>query len=331
MGIRSKHTDLMVGLFAFFGLAIMAFLVLQFGGFKDRLRPKYELMVSFEDGSGILPGAPVRLAGRKVGYVADEPQPTEDYQRVHIPLHIFEDVRIPKSSRISLATAGLMGDTYIKIEIPKKGALEFIDPASTTVIDGYAPAGLSELQENAAEISVEAKQALEDIRAAIQDIRNAVQGLDSSFEKIDQGLLSEENLGNIKDTLADLRDTGANLKTATGKLDGILEEGRGAMAEAKTTFAKAGDVVEKAEPAIDDIRAAIKNANATIDRISKGNGVAAALINDSSIKNDLESLISNLNRHGILRYKNDAEKVEAEKKAGTAPTPPRKPGLFRRN
>lgn len=338
MGIRTKHTDLLVGLFAFFGLAIMAFLVLQFGGFRDRLRPKYEIIVSFEDGSGILPGAPVRLAGRKVGYVADEPQPTEDYQRVHIPLRIFDDVRIPKNSRISLATAGLMGDTFIKVEIPKKGALEFIDPEAPGVVDGYAPAGLSQLQENAAEISIEAKQALVDIRAAIQDIRTAVQGLDSSFDKIDQGLLSEQNLGNVRDTLTDLRATGANLKTATAKLDTLLEEGKGAAAEAKNAFTKAGEVmdkaggvVDKAEPAIDDLRAALKNANATIDKLSKGSGVAAALINDSSIKSDLASLISNLNRHGLLFYKNDAEKVEARKKSEGSPQPAKRQGLFRRN
>ncbi len=108
MGIRSKRTDMMVGLFAFFGLAIMAALVLQFGGFRDRIRPKYEIRVSFLDGSGIFPGAPVRLGGRKVGFVADEPLPTENFQSVIIPLFIFSDVRIPNKSRISLATAGLI-------------------------------------------------------------------------------------------------------------------------------------------------------------------------------------------------------------------------------
>lgn len=326
MGIRSKRTDMMVGLFAFFGLAIMAALILQFGGFRDRIRPKYEVRVSFLDGSGIFPGAPVRLGGRKVGFVADEPLPTEDFQSVIIPLFIFSDVRIPDKSRISLATAGLMGDTYIKIESPTTGPLTFIDPESTAVIEGYTAAGLAQLQESAAEISVEAKQALIDIRGAIQDIRNSVAGLDRSFTKIDTGLLSEENLGNIRTTLADLKSTGDNLKTASGKIDNLLEEGKGALTEAKSTFAKAGDaatkakdVITKAEPAIDDIRSAIKSVNTTMDKITKGNGVAAALINDSSLKRDLENLISNLTRHGILRYKNDAEKEE-EKKPGTSST-----------
>ena len=38
----------------------------------------------------------------------------------------------------------------------------------------------------------------------------------------------------------------------------------------------------------------------------------AALINDDSIKRDLESLISNLNEHGILGYEDDHEKRQLE-------------------
>ncbi|MEZ5430402.1 MAG: hypothetical protein R3F31_04315 [Verrucomicrobiales bacterium] len=135
-------------------------------------------------------------------------------------------MRIPNKSCISLATAGLMGDTYIKIESPTTGPLTFIDPESTEVIEGYTAAGLAQLQESAAEISVEAKQALIDIRGAIQDIRNSVAGLDRSFNKVETGLLSDENLANIRTTLADLKATGDNLKTASGKIDNVLEEGK---------------------------------------------------------------------------------------------------------
>lgn len=318
--IRKQRTDLWVGLFVFLGLAIMGALVVQFGRFSDRLRETYFLYVSYPDAGNILRGAPVRLGGAKIGVVAEDPQLNDNFSGVKVTLEIHHNKKIPEGSDFAIASSGLMGDLYIRIKSPEKASGKYIE--ANAEVKGNATAGLDELQAEAGVLSDRAKLMME-------DIRKAVKTLDKTLKKINEGMLSEENLANFKDTLADLKKTGENIKGASGKLAPLFDKGKEAVEEAKTAFAKAGEtfdtakgVVKKAEPAmekleptISELKDTLVNVNKAIDKITKGDGAAGALISDRKLKNDLESFISNLNEHGILRYKN-----EEKKKADTPKT-----------
>lgn len=329
--LRKQRTDLWVGLFVFMGLAIMGALVIQFGRFSDRLRETYYLYVTYPDAGNLVQGAPVRLGGAKVGVVASAPQLNDNYTGVKVPLEIHNNKKIPAGSRFIIASSGLMGDLYIRVKSPAKPTGAYIEP--DTEIQGDAATGLDELQAEAGELSDSAK-------SMMADIRLAVKSLDKTLKKIDEGVLSDENLANIKEMLADLKKSGENFKTASAKLEPLLDSGKETMTEAKeaateakTAFKKAGDtfdttkdVIKKAEPAIEkldptitELKETLAKASEAIDKITEGSGTTAALISDSELKENLESLISNLNKHGILRYKNDSEvKAEAPKKAPTS-------------
>ncbi len=329
--IRKERTELLVGLFVFFGLAIMGTLIVQFGRFSDRLQEKYRIEVTFPDASGIRVGSPVTLAGQKIGFVAVEPQLNLDFSGVTVQMDIYGDKRIPQGSKFSIGTSGLMGDTYIRITMPEDPKPEYLSDGAK--VTGETGGGLESLQNDAGQV-------MADVRVAVQDIRDAIQSLDRVFKKVENGVLSDENIDNLKITVSEFRQTGENLSQATGKLDPLVEDVRGTVGEAKTamtkagnTFDRAGEVIGKAEPAMEELeptllelRATIENANAAITRITEGDGVAAALISDSGIRRDLESFIDKLDRYGILGYPKNKSGGSGEE-AGAEEDPEKSSGL----
>lgn len=317
--LRKQRTDLWVGMFVFLGLAIMGALIVQFGRFSDRLRDTYYLYVTYPDAGDIIRGAPVRLGGAKVGVVADDPELNLKYTGVTVTLEIHSEKKIPAGSRFSIASSGLMGDRYIRIKSPEVPSGEYIAPDTT--IKGYAAGGLDELQAEAGELSDQAK-------LMMTDIREAVQSLDQLMGKLNNDLLGDQSVAKLKDILEDLKKTSENFKTASEKLEPLLDDGRETVGEAKeaataakTAFVKTGEtldaakeVIKKAEPAVEkleptiaELKDTLAKANAAIDKITDGDGTAAALISDSGLKENLESFISNLNQHGVMRYKNDSD------------------------
>ena len=332
MALRNEKTEIYVGLFVLVGLLIMGTLIAQFGRFSDRFREKYEVTLLFPDGGDIGDESPVRLGGAKVGSVSGAPTLNVDSTGVVIKLDIYDGNMIHADSKFSIATSGLMGDSYIRIVSPGKPSGDFVQAGA--VIDGTAGSSLSDFTELGEEL-------IGDISAAVVDIREAVVSLDSGLKKIEQDILSEQNIANLSDTLADFRSTGDNIKVASEKIIPAVEKGGEAMAEAKLavaeiktaiaaatkTFDTATGVVEKAEPAVEefepaiaDLREAIAGINQAVNGITQGDGAAAALISDSQLRDDLKDLISNLNEHGILGYENDASERERKEtsRAGEA-------------
>jgi phospholipid/cholesterol/gamma-HCH transport system substrate-binding protein len=333
--LRKQRTDLWVGLFVFLGLAFMGALVVRFGSFSDRLRDTYYLYVTYPDAGDIVRGAPVRLGGAKVGVVSGSPVLNDDYTGVKITLEIHREKRIPVGSKFSVSSSGLMGDLYIRIKSPAKPSGKYFKEGAS--IKGDSAGGLDKLQEEAGELS-------DQVKVMMADISKAVQAMDKTLSKIDNGLLSDENVGNFKDILADLKETGENFKESSAKLGPLLDTGKEAAEEvkeaakgAKVAFAKAGEtfdttkeVIKKAEPAMEkldptitELKETLAKINAALDKVTQGPGTAAALISDKELKDNLESFISNLNKHGILRYKNDneTEKVTPDKpKSDSSPS-----------
>ena len=330
MALRKERTEIYVGLFVLVGLLIMGTLIVQFGRFSDRLREKYEVTLLFPDGGDITNGSPVRLGGAKVGVVAEEPTLNADSTGVIIGLEIYDGTMIHAKSQFSIATSGLMGDSYIRIVSPSQPSGKFLEAGA--IIDGSVGNSLSDFTEQGGEL-------IDDLSQAVVDIREAVISLDSSFKKIEQDILSEQNIANLSDTLANFKSTGDNIKIASEKIIPAVEKGGEAMEEAKLavaeiktaiaaatkTFDTATGVVEKAEPAVDefgpaiaDLREAIAGINQAVNGITKGDGAAAALIGDAQLRNDLKDLISNLNEHGILGYENDAGEREQKAQAEQA-------------
>jgi phospholipid/cholesterol/gamma-HCH transport system substrate-binding protein len=88
-------------------------------------RDSYELTARFSTVGDLARGAEVRVAGVPVGAVQGVELDTQTYFARTI-LSIRSDIEIPDDSTAKIATAGLLGGSYIEIE--PGGAMEVLEP-----------------------------------------------------------------------------------------------------------------------------------------------------------------------------------------------------------
>jgi phospholipid/cholesterol/gamma-HCH transport system substrate-binding protein len=118
MAQASYSTEIGTGLFVLLGFAALAFLTTQLPGSGLQLsRPAetYSVIAKFDNIGGLKVGAPVTMAGVRVGRVAAINLDSSDY-RAAVSLSIDRGfAKIPDDSDAGIQTAGLLGANYIGI------------------------------------------------------------------------------------------------------------------------------------------------------------------------------------------------------------------------
>jgi phospholipid/cholesterol/gamma-HCH transport system substrate-binding protein len=76
----------------------------------------YHLVMRLDQGGSITPGTDVRAAGVKVGTVVKQEFDAKNFQAV-ITLDIAGDVQIPTDSSANADQDGLLGSTYVNVQI----------------------------------------------------------------------------------------------------------------------------------------------------------------------------------------------------------------------
>ncbi|HEX4052143.1 MAG TPA: outer membrane lipid asymmetry maintenance protein MlaD [Steroidobacteraceae bacterium] len=116
---RSNHTlEIGTGLFVLLGFAALAFLTTQLPGSGLQISggaPSYSVTAEFDDIGGLKVGAPVTMAGVRIGKVAVIGIDPADY-RARVTLGIEKRyAQIPDDSDAAINTAGLLGANYIAV------------------------------------------------------------------------------------------------------------------------------------------------------------------------------------------------------------------------
>lgn len=285
-----KGVEVKVGAFVLVGLGVLAVLLVQFGRLGEGFQSYYQLLVKFPDASGLLKGSDVLLAGAKIGHVSGGPRLAPSGQGVEVPVRIFGFVKIPAGSRFTVGSSGLLGDRFVAVTAPQRITEESIPKNS--VIEGTRDTGIDDLTKEGG--------------ALVEDLRKAVQNANEAIERLTKEALSQQNLDNIKSAVENLNTATTALAASTQKVDGVLD--------------KASETMDSAKKAADDLPAAIADARKTIQaatdviqKASTGKGAFATLLSNQEFANDLRALVTNLRAHGVLFYKDDAAKQEAQR------------------
>jgi phospholipid/cholesterol/gamma-HCH transport system substrate-binding protein len=91
------------------------FLVFAYTSAHERQVDGYRLTAKFLKVGGLRVGSDVRISGIKVGTVLDERLDQDTYEAA-LTLSIRSDIRLPVDTVASIATQGLLGDKYIRLE-----------------------------------------------------------------------------------------------------------------------------------------------------------------------------------------------------------------------
>lgn len=119
---QSRALEILVGLFVCLGVAAAFVLTLRVSNLSGGTGPGYTVEARFQNIGGLRAGAPVTLAGYRIGRVQDI-SVDADYFEAVVKIEIDSSYNnIPADSNASILTAGLLGEQYIGLT--PGGALE---------------------------------------------------------------------------------------------------------------------------------------------------------------------------------------------------------------
>jgi phospholipid/cholesterol/gamma-HCH transport system substrate-binding protein len=294
MSAEERGVEVKVGIFVFLGLAVLGALVVQFGRIGEGFKTYYPLSVRFPDASGLLKGSDVLLAGAKIGRVSGGPHLVGKGNGVEVPLRIYDYVRIPTGSKFTVGSSGLLGDRFVSVTMPPGQPKQFLPKDAT--VQGTRETGLDDLTKEGGLL--------------LTDLRTTVNNVNSTVTRLNEQALSPGNMQNLRSSMEHLQEATGALAKSSKKIDAVVEKAGGTMGSAR----EAADDLQKA---IADARETISSAKNLLDEASHGHGLLATMLTNQKLATDLEALVSNLRRHGVLFYRDSAAKMEAERAGST--------------
>lgn len=112
--MQSRAVELLVGFFVCLGIAAIFILTMRVSNLADTsdVSGGYTVVAAFDNIGGLKVGAPVNMAGVRVGRVADISLNQQTY-RADASLRIGEQYKLPRDSDASVLTSGLLGEQYV--------------------------------------------------------------------------------------------------------------------------------------------------------------------------------------------------------------------------
>jgi phospholipid/cholesterol/gamma-HCH transport system substrate-binding protein len=259
-----RRHEIKVGLTIFVGMAILIAAVLYVGENRGVLQDRYRLHCLMSRVNGLQTGAPVRLAGVRVGSVtrvefSEEPQD----RKIEVVLEIDEKVkpRIRKDSRAHIGTMGLLGDKYVGITMGTTNA--------PILEEG-------ELLESSDPIDIE--KLIEDGADVFGELYKTSQTLTDITDKVNQG---QGTLG--------LLVNDPRLYYDIDRILLLMERLVAKMEDGQSTMAKLFN-----DPGLyENLNELLETSTALVDSMKSGQGTVPKLLHDPELFNRLSETIEN--------------------------------------
>ena len=114
--MQSRAVELLVGFFVCLGIAAIFILTMRVSNLADTsdVQQGYTVVAAFDNIGGLKVGAPVNMAGVRIGRVADITLNQETF-RAEAKLRVSEQYKLPKDSDAAVLTSGLLGEQYVGV------------------------------------------------------------------------------------------------------------------------------------------------------------------------------------------------------------------------
>lgn len=290
MSTGNNRKGVIVGLFIFFGIAILVAGVLTLGGQKKSFVNAVKVRAVFTDVNGLTVGNNVWFSGVKVGTIKSiefDPQ-----ANVVVQMNVEEKVRkfIASDSRVKIGSDGLIGNKII-------------------VIFGGTPGG-EPIQDNAT-LAVEDVLSQEEMLATLQSNNENLLAITADFKVLTSRIVAGE--GSVGKLLADetlftdLQTTMASLKNASRNATDVVSDLSAYTSKLTEKGTLAGDLVSdtvifsRLRATIGQINEAAVQSNAIVQEVAtaarqlnRPGSPAGALLHDEGVANDLKNTLKNL-------------------------------------
>jgi phospholipid/cholesterol/gamma-HCH transport system substrate-binding protein len=334
---QEKSIEVKVGVLILVSLGILAAFVLIMGGLS--FEKTYTIFVDFDNPGGLQTGAPVRVAGVKVGKVSElafmggkiDPKTN---RRTLVRAKINVEARVKDSihddADFYVTTQGVLGEQYLAIDpgSPQKGVLP-----EGSIVKGIDPPRLDLFLAKAYELLDTTMNGIRNNRELISDIATNTAGLlkglnttlTDNRERINRTMANLESLTAEANTLtvhartqyvdnpkiSRTIDNIDRLSTDIQKDSGpLLKDARESLANLNRASKVVGGEEEQAKlkKTIEDVAQLAARANATaadaqsiVQHIKKGNGTVGALVMDEAIYDDVQEMVRDL-KHNPWKF-----------------------------
>ena len=326
-----RSIEVKVGILILTAVGLLAAFILVMGGVN--FQPSYPIFVEFDNPGGLQTGAPVKIAGVKVGKISEiqfrggEVNPQTGRRDPLVRIRVLVEKRYQKSvhenSLFYVTTQGVLGEQFLAIEPGSSDRPVLVENA---VVRGLDPPRLDMLLAEGYELLHSTVAALRDNREQIGEafdgLRRTLKGTGEFFEK-NNGRL-DRIAANVEQITVDTDDTikGAKSKfvdnpqvtriltnvdsvSAAAARDAppILADAKETMANAKRVSATVGGEAEQAKikQAIADVsevasraKSATGDAQAIVAQIKRGKGTVGAVVMDEQLYDDIQELVRDL-------------------------------------
>ncbi len=334
---QEKSIEVKVGVLILVSLGILAAFVLIMGGLS--FEKTYTLYVDFDNPGGLQSGAPVKIAGVKVGKVSElafmggKVDPKTN-RRTLVRAKLAVEQRVKESVRedadFYVTTQGVLGEQFLAIEpgTPQRPVL-----AEGSIVKGIDPPRLDLFLAKAYELLDTTINGIRNNRELISDIATNTAGLlkglngtlTDNRERINRIVANMESLSTEANTLTVharqnyvdnpkiLRtiDHVDRLTTDIQKDSGpLLKDAREAMANINRASKVVGGEEEqqKLKKALEDVatlaaraNAAAADAQAIVAHVKKGQGTVGALVMDEAVYDDVQEMVRDL-KHNPWKF-----------------------------
>lgn len=273
----SWTTELKVGLFTVGAVALLAFGYVYFWDGLRKDESAYHVSLVVPSADGLYAGTPVRIAGVDVGSV----EAVEiDGNRARLTLGIRTIYPIPVDTVAELASSGVLGDRYVKLDL---GMAEARVPDGGRITFGREPGSIDNITRQVEDVSDDVKAITLVIREMMEDERN-VDHAEATLANIDAltlelRLIAEQNRQEIGAIVAAIGRVTTNLEALSGEATADVDE-----------------ELEKLKLATDKLDASLADVNSITGKIDDGEGTIGALVNDAQTIDAINDTIENANQ-----------------------------------
>jgi phospholipid/cholesterol/gamma-HCH transport system substrate-binding protein len=336
--VSQRTIEVRVGILILLSLALLAGFIVVMGGLS--LEPNYTVNVEFDNPGGLKSGAPVRLAGVKIGRVAAIEFKSENAEqktgatlpliRVVTKIENKYQKSIHTNSRWFVTTQGVLGELFLSVD-PGTGDQPIL--ADNATVAGISPPRLDLLLSESYEILHKTylgiTQNEEKLKETFDGLYRTLKGSGNFFEKnsgkLDNLVANLEQLSvQANETLLAARERYVDGKQVSNIMNNveqtttvlnenitpITRDGRKVLSDlSRVTDALANEeqVERYARLATDlseltsEARAATHDARDLINHVKSGKGTIGALVMDEALYDDVQELLRDL-KHNPWKF-----------------------------
>ena len=123
--MKKTTIETSVGIFMFIGIICIAYLAVKLGQMDLVGKDYYPVTARFQSASGLRTGAPVEMAGVRIGHI-EQISLNMERKTADVVLMIKKDIQLEEDVIASVKTSGLIGDKFIMVS--PGGSDIFLEP-----------------------------------------------------------------------------------------------------------------------------------------------------------------------------------------------------------